>query len=186
MGSCPLFVFGGTVSEVRAEAQLENVRPIAERVVRSHGYELFDLQLRRESIGLVLRVALDFPVRRAADGSVVVEPIEHSIGIDDCQRVSQDLGTVLDVEDAIDGHYTLEVSSPGADRPLRSADDFRRFMGRPAKIVVTEAVEGQMHFDGRLVALEGDDIVLEVGKKTRRIPLARVSRAKLDVEFHSR
>jgi len=171
---------------VRAEAQIENVRRIAERVVRSHGYELFDVQLRRESIGLVLRVVIDFPVRRAEDGSVEVEPLEHSIGIDDCQRVSQDLGTVLDVEDAIEGHYTLEVSSPGADRPLRSADDYRRFMGRRAKIVVNEAVEGQMHFDGRLVALEGDDIVLEVGKKTRRIPLARVSRAKLDVEFHSR
>jgi len=171
---------------VRAEAQLESVRPIAERVVRSHGYDLFDLQLRRESIGLVLRVVIDFPARRAADGSVEVEPLEHSIGIGDCQRVSHDLGTVLDVEDAIEGHYTLEVSSPGADRPLRSPDDFRRFVGRPAKIVVAEAVEGQMHFDGRLLAVEGEDVVLECGKKTKRIPLARVSRAKLDVEFHSR
>ena len=167
----------------RAE-QLEAIRPIAERVVRSHGLELFDLQLRREAVGWVLRVVIVLPMRRDPDGHVVVETIEEGVGIDDCQRVSQDLGTVLDVEDAVDRQYVLEVSSPGMDRPLRGADDYRRFVGRLAKIVVTDAVDGQMHFEGHLRDIEGDDVVLEVGReKIKRIPLARIGRAKLGVEF---
>jgi ribosome maturation factor RimP len=168
---------------VRPDAQLEQIRPIAERVVGSYGFEVFDLQFRREPIGWVLRVVIDHPTRRAEDGAVLVEGIAESIGIDDCQKVSLDLGAVLDVAEAIDAEYTLEVSSPGADRPLRSADDFRRFAGRLAKIVVTEAVDNQMHFEGRLLGVDNDEIVLEAGRKTKRIPLSRVSRAKLDVDF---
>ena len=71
------------------------------------------------------------------------------------------------------------------DRPLRGPDDYRRFAGRVAKIVVREALDGQMHFEGRLAGLEAGDVVLEVGRrgKTVRIPLDRIARAKLDVEF---
>jgi ribosome maturation factor RimP len=169
---------------VRPEAQLEKVRPIAGRVVGSHGFDLFDLQLRREPIGWVLRVVIDHPTRFADDGAVVVDPIERSIGVEDCQRVSQDLGTVLDVEEVVEEHYTLEVSSPGIDRRLRAPNDYRRFAGRLAKVVVTEAVDGQMHFEGRLIGVDGDSVVLECGRgRTTRIPLARISRGKLAVEF---
>jgi ribosome maturation factor RimP len=182
VGSCPLFLFEGLFS-VRPDARLEQIRPMAERVAGSYGFDVFDLQFRREPIGWVLRVVIDLPTRRAEDGTVLVEAIAESIGVDDCQRVSQDLGAVLDVAEAIDTEYTLEVSSPGADRPLRSADDYRRFAGRPAKIVVREAVDNQMHFEGRLRGIEGEDVVLETGRKIKRIPLSRVSRAKLDVEF---
>lgn len=169
---------------MRPDAQLEKVRPIADRVVRSYGFDLFDLQLRREPIGWVLRVVIDYPTRFADDGTVVVDPIEYSIGIEDCQRVSQDLGTVLDVEEAVDGHYTLEVSSPGMDRPLRAPDDYRRFAGRQAKVVVTEAIDGQTHFEGRLTGVAGDAIVLEGSRgRMTRIPFVRISRAKLAVEF---
>jgi ribosome maturation factor RimP len=184
VGSCPLFSFQGLVDRVRSDVQLERIRPIAERVLRSYDLDLFDLQLRRESIGWVLRVVIDRPTRAAPDGSVVVETIAEGIGIEDCQRVSQDLGTVLDVEDAVDVAYTLEVSSPGIDRPLRDANDYRRFAGRLAKIVVSEAVDGQAHFEGRIRAVEDDAVVLESGRgKIRRIPLARIARGRLDVEF---
>lgn len=166
-----------------AEDDLRGVRPVAERVVRSYGLELFDLQLRRESAGWVLRVMIDRPAAVAPDGSIAPERYEDSITIEECQKVSHDLSAVLDVEDAVDRTYTLEVSSPGLDRPLRGADDFRRFKGRLAKIVVTEAVEGQKHFAGRIAAVDGDAVVLEEGRRVHRVPLALVSRAKLDVEF---
>lgn len=187
VGWCPLFLFGdaetGGIARVAAGDKLSRVRPIAERVVTSHGLDLFDLQMRRESIGWVLRVFIDRPPTLDAEGQVEVEPVERAIGIEECQRVSEDLGTVLDVEDAVDVEYTLEVSSPGMDRPLRGPQDYQRFRGRLAKIVVTEPVHGQSHFEGRIEALEGGDVVLRSGTKEKRIPLALVSRARLAVEF---
>lgn len=184
MGLCPLFLFWGPSTLVTTDAQPDPVRDIADRVVRSHGLELFDLQLRRESIGWVLRVTIDRPTLVDEQGVVVIERPEDAIGIAECQRVSDDLGTVLDVEDVVDVPYTLEVSSPGLDRPLREERDYRRFAGRIAKIVVREALDGQMHFEGRLHGVDGDAVVLEVGRgRVKRIPLSRVSRAKLAVEF---
>ena len=108
------------------------------------------MQLRREPVGLVLRIFIDRPTRRDEAGRVIVERPEDSIGIEECQRVSQDVSAILDVEDALDAAYTLEVSSPGLERSLRDLDDYARFAGRMAKIVVREAVDGQMHFEGRV------------------------------------
>jgi len=160
---------------------VERVRPIAERVARSRGLELFDVQFRRESVGWVLRVIIDRPA--PADGHVS-DGADERVGVEDCQRVSEDLSAILDVEDPIAHAYTLEVSSPGLDRPLRTANDFRRFRGRLAKIVVGEPVDGQKHFGGRLQGVE-DEAVLVAGEKGRvhRIPLAAITRARLEVEF---
>lgn len=167
------------------DQRLDGIRAAAERVARSFDVDIFDVQLRRESGGLVLRVVIDRPVRLDAEGRIAVEPPEESIGIEDCQRVSQDLSAVLDVEDAIDAAYTLEVSSPGLDRPLRDARDYERFAGRLAKIVVREAVDGQMHFEGRLRGVDEGAAVLEVGRRGKvvRLPLASIARGRLAVEF---
>jgi len=162
---------------------LSRVRAIAERVTRSYGLELFDLQMRREAVGWVLRVVLDRPPTKAADGSIAPERYEDSITIEECQRVSRDLSAVLDVEDAVERTYTLEVSSPGLDRSLRHEDDYRRFTGRLAKIVVNEAIDGQKHFAGRIRGVEDDAVLLEEGRRVHRVPLALVARARLDVEF---
>lgn len=169
----------------RAEL-LERVRSMAARVATSYGLEVFDVHLRREPIGWVLRVIVDRP--GSADGRA--QPVgAESVTIEDCQRVSQDLGAILDVEDealdeALRGRtYTLEVSSPGLDRPLRHEADYRRFAGRLAKIVVTEAVDGQMHFEGRLLGVEHGCVLLEQGRRTHRVPVARISRGRLEVEF---
>jgi ribosome maturation factor RimP len=145
-------------------------------VVQGSGLTIFDLELKRERAGLVLRVMLDRPwPGPEADAGVT---------LDDCQRVSQELGTMLDVEDLISGRYTLEVSSPGLDRPLRDADDYRRFAGRLAKIVMSRPVDGQTAFAGRLRGMEGDDVLFEKeGGKSVRLPLRLISRARLDVEF---
>jgi ribosome maturation factor RimP len=163
--------------------RLARLRAAAERVARSYGLEIFDVQLRRESIGLVLRVIIDRPDRG------VVEGPEDSVGIEDCQRISQDLSAVLDVEEddlgeaALSQHYTLEVSSPGLDRPLRHEADYRRFAGRLAKIVTSAPIDGQSAFSGRIVGVDRDAVVLEEGRKTHRVPLGHIKRGHLAVEF---
>ena len=144
---------------------------------------MFDVQLRRESIGTVLRVIIDRP-----DKGIVERP-EDAVGIEECQRVSHDLSALLDVEEeemgdaALAREYTLEVSSPGLDRPLRHEADYRRFAGRLAKVVSTEPIDGQSAFSGRLRGVENGEVVLEEGRRMHRVPLARVKRAQLAVEF---
>ena len=94
------------------------------------------------------------------------------------------MSTILDVEDPLPFSYTLEVSSPGLDRPLRAAADYRRFAGRLAKIVVSQPVDRQTHFEGRLGGFEDGSIVIETTPGKRQlIPLSLVTRARLEVEF---
>jgi ribosome maturation factor RimP len=183
---------GGTVT-VAAEEPRARLRAVAERVARAYGLDIFDVQMRRESNGWVVRVILDRldPGQPAPDTSPRTGSAgssEEGVGIEDCQRVSQDLSAIFDVEEEalgldLPGGYTLEVSSPGLDRPLRHAGDYRRFTGRMAKIVVSQAVGGQMHFEGRIDGLDGDTVLLTQGRRTHRIPLALVRRAHLEVEF---
>ncbi len=161
---------------------MRRLREAAERVARGYGLEIFDVRLRRESIGLVLRVTIDRPDRG------VPEKPEEAVGIEDCQRVSQDLSALLDVEeeDLVGGgldKYTLEVSSPGLDRPLRHEADYRRFAGRLAKVVTTEPVGGQSAFSGRIQGLDGGDLLLEEGRRVHRVPVSKIKRAHLAVEF---
>ena len=160
----------------------ERLRQAAGRVAASYGLEIFDVQIRRESAGWVLRVVIDRP-----DATGEGRPGGEPVGIEDCQRVSHDLSALLDVDDALtagfDRGFTLEVSSPGLDRPLRGEADYRRFVGRLAKIVTRDPVDGQSHFAGRLAGVEAGSVVLTEGRRTHRVPLALVSRARLDVEF---
>jgi ribosome maturation factor RimP len=155
---------------------LERVREIAARVAGTRGLAVDDVALRREGGQQVLRVTLDRPGPSAS--------AEESVSISDCEAVSQELGTILDVEDLFPARFTLEVSSPGLDRPLRHADDYRRFEGRLAKIVTREPINRQTAFAGRLRGLDGGDVLFESeGGKIVRLPLALISRARLEVEF---
>src|SRR6266536_355629 len=97
---------------------LSHIRAAAERVAHVHGLEVVDVVLTRESVGWVVRVTIDRPGPAGTP--------EESVGIEDCSLVSRELGTILDVEDPLDRAYTLEVTSPGLDRPLRHEADFRR------------------------------------------------------------
>jgi len=175
VGRCPLFVFLGEIVD------LERIRSIAERAARSHGLEIFEVQYRREAVGWVLRVMIDRP--GAADTQAKPGEPADSVSVDDCRLVSQDLGALLDVEDPVERAYTLEVSSPGLDRPLRGAADFERFRGRLAQVVTLEAVDGQKHFRGRLQGIDDGRLVLVEGRREHRVPLSLISRARLDVEF---
>jgi len=106
----------------------------------------------------------------------------------DCQRVSQQLSVILDVEELIPGAagYTLEVSSPGMDRPLRNSAEYERFRGRMAKISTTEPVENEKYFEGRLAGFVDGKVRLELKGKVARtveLPLEKIRKANLMVEF---
>ncbi len=158
------------------------VKAIAGRVAGDFGLEIFDVQLRRESIGWVLRVILD---RQEGNHEVAADSGHESVSLGDCQRVSRDLSAVLDADVTFDHAYTLEVSSPGLDRPLRHLNDCRRFVGRLTKVVTREAVDGVRHIAGRITAVDkdADEVVIDAGRRVHRIPWSRVLRARLDVEF---
>jgi ribosome maturation factor RimP len=155
---------------------LEQIRAIAERVTASRGLTVWEIQSRREASGHVVRVFIDRPGPAAT--------AEESVSIEDCEQVNREMSTILDVEDPLPFAYTLEVSSPGLDRPLRGEDDYRRFAGRLAKVVVREAVDNQKAFEGRLRGLDGGEVLLEgPNGRMHRLPLHLITRGKLEVEF---
>ena len=148
----------------------------------AHEVAPYDSEYAAAARDMVLRVVIDRPDTGG------VEAIEDSVGIEDCQRVSQDLSAILDVEDEfgqneLGDKYTLEVSSPGLDRPLRHEADYRRFAGRLAKVVTREPIERQSAFAGRIAGVADGAVLLEEGRKTHRVPLDKIKRANLDVEF---
>jgi ribosome maturation factor RimP len=155
---------------------IEQLRAIAERVAASRGLEIWDIQSRREATGHVVRVFIDRPGPAAT--------AEESVSIEDCEQVNREISTILDVEDPLPFSYTLEVSSPGLDRPLREVADYRRFTGRLAKVVVSEPVDNQKAFEGRLRGVEQDEVLLEAPNgRMHRLPVRLITRGRLDVEF---
>jgi ribosome maturation factor RimP len=169
---------------------LEKIREAAERVARSEGLEVVDVEWKvgRDRF---LRVYIDRPwpppEQPGADGSeaqqspVAVGGISHR----ECEAVSQQLSVILDVEELIPGgaRYTLEVSSPGLDRKLLRESDYRRFAGRLARITLNEPVEGQKFFEGRLAGLAEGNVQLAIKDRTVALPLGLVNKANLVVEF---
>lgn len=154
---------------------LEHVRGIAERVTASQGLELVDCEFRGGGKARMLRLYIDKP------GGVTHE---------DCASVSREVGTILDVEDAVPGSYTLEVSSPGLDRKLMKASDYERFTGSRVKVTTREPIEGNRSFEGRLRGLAGGKVKLErLGSKKQpaagevEIELGNIEKAHLVPEF---
>ena len=155
---------------------VEKVRAIASRVAVSYGLEIFDVQFRREAPGMVLRVRIDRPGSKAT--------AEDSVTVDECAKVSRDLSAIFDVDDVVPTAYVLEVSSPGLDRPLTSADDYTRFAGRRAKLVMREKIDGQGYFKGQLGGMEDGHVLIEgEDRRTHRVPLDLITRANLEVDF---
>ncbi|HZP22470.1 MAG TPA: ribosome maturation factor RimP [Terriglobales bacterium] len=133
-------------------AGVDKIREIAERVARSSGLELVDLELHGGGKARMLRIYIDKP------GGVTHE---------DCANFSREAGTIFDVEDAVPGgSYTLEVSSPGLDRRLSTADDFERFVGSLVKVMTRDPINGNRHFEGRLRAFQDTRLWIELtGRK---------------------
>ncbi len=141
---------------------------LLEPVVTGLGYELVEIEYQPNPKHGVLRIFIDQP-----DG----------IQLDDCQEVSNQVSALLDVEDPIPGHYNLEVSSPGLDRPLNKVEDFERFTGEMVKIKTGMAIDGQRNFKGLLRGIEGDDITIEFDGKQVSLPLASIEKARLVPDF---
>jgi ribosome maturation factor RimP len=174
---------------------LEKIRGAAERVARSEGLEIFDVEWK---IGKqrFLRVYIDRvppPVQDTAaetvgenSGEAEIDPY-GSISHSDCERVSQQLSVILDVEGLIEGPgYVLEVSSPGLDRPLRKPADFDRFRGKLATITTSEPIGDQSYFEGRLAGIADGRVRMEVKSKNARVvevPLESIRKANLVVEW---
>jgi ribosome maturation factor RimP len=189
VGACPLFLFRD-LKPAQMQDVIGQLRAIASRVAGSHGFDIFDVQYRREGPGMVLRVQIDRPWNaRSDEHAAPLAMAEEGVSVEDCANVSRDLSAVLDVEDIVPAAYILEVSSPGLDRPLRQAVDYRRFAGRRAKIVMREAIEGQMFFKGRLGGTETDArdgavvLITTDDGRTHRVPVGVITRANLEVEF---
>lgn len=130
--------------------------------------ELVEIQFRRESPGWVLRLIIDS---------------ENGITVDDCARVSREVGNLLEVENLIDHAYHLEVSSPGLDRPLRSIDDFRRFQGRMAMVTSSEPVSGRQLTVGRIDRVDNGAVFLTTDSGTVEIAMEKIAKARLEIEF---
>jgi ribosome maturation factor RimP len=160
---------GGSGIGQRPVAVVERVRSLAQPILTDRGMELVDVEFRRESRGWILRLYVD----RAG-----------GVTVDDCQRVSEELGDHLDVEDLIDHPYSLEVSSPGLDRPLTRESDFVAFAGKAARITTHEAIGGQRNFRGRLAGLVAGAVLLDLPDGRRvRIPRTFIAKARLEVEL---
>ncbi len=149
-------------------ADVESIRGMAERVTASEGLTLVDVELRGGRANPLLRIYIDKP-----------QGVSHG----DCERVSEQMSAMLDVEDPFPGKYTLEVSSPGLDRKLVKASDFQYFAGRRARLVLRAPVDNQTVLEGRLAGLESGRVRLDLGEGViRELELPNISKAKLVVE----
>jgi ribosome maturation factor RimP len=150
---------------------VEAVKAVAERVAAGRGFELVDVELKRQPGGALVRLYVDK---------------SGGIGLDDLQSVSEEVSAILDVEDPIASTYTLEVSSPGLDRPLKNEADYVRFVGKLARLSSYEPLEGRRHWTGRLLAVKDGVVEIALEKEGGlkcRIPFAKISHGRLEVEF---
>ena len=170
----------------RSTSQLEKLFAVAQPVCFAAGYELVDVRLVMEPVGWVLRVFIDH---------LVQGPGVLAVSLADCERISRELGVVLDVEDPIPQAYSLEVSSPGIDRPLRTAAHFRRFLGDTARVTLSRGLpvpggENRRNYKGTIVAVDPPEagaeaaevaafVVIDVDGTPHRLPIDDVETARL-------
>ncbi len=135
--------------------------------VQALGLELLGVEYLPSPGGALLRLYIDIPQDAVGDAEA-----PRMVGIEDCESVSREVSAQLDVEDPISSHYTLEVSSPGVDRPLFTPAQFARFLGEQVKIVLMLPQDGRRRLQGRIVAVEGERIDIEVDAKPEPQPVS--------------
>lgn len=140
--------------------------------VASLGLELLGIEYLPAPGGATLRLYIDVPI----DGPAAAE---RAVGIEDCEAVSREVSARLDVEDPISGNYTLEVSSPGVDRPLFEAAHFARFAGEQAKVGLKLPQDGRRRLTGRIVAVEGDSVTFQVDGQPITVAVDNIEKARL-------
>jgi len=148
---------------------LDRVRVIAEPILSNEGMELVEIEYRRESKGWVLRLYIDN---------------ERGVTLDDCTRISQEIGRNLDVEDFISNAYTLEVSSPGLARPLKKEKDFMKYRNHVIRVKTFDPIGKRRQFKGKLLGLSENRIEIEIDRDTFQIPLSNVAKANLEIDWN--
>ncbi|WP_336772240.1 ribosome maturation factor RimP [Paenibacillus sp. MMO-58] len=136
--------------------------------LNSNGFELVDIEYVKEGSNYFLRVFVDK---------------EGGIDIDECGRISEFLSEELDKNDPVSDAYFLEVSSPGAERPLKKPEDVRKAVGKHVYITTYEPIDGSKEFEGQLTSFDGEQATVKIGKKEHVIPYVKVASARLAIVF---
>jgi ribosome maturation factor RimP len=164
------------MTSIVQDSVVERARRLLEPVLERDGYELVEVEWQREGAAWVLRLFIDRP---------------QGVGIDDCQAVSRTVEVILDVEDFIEPAYSLEVSSPGVDRPLRKPSDFERFSGQRAKVKAYGPVQSaagapaRKGWTGILRGFRDGGVEIDVDGTLHRIPLDRIAKANLEYDIEA-
>ena len=151
-------------SRINEQNIVMQIKSLAEPVCDSEGLELIHVEFQREAAGRILRLYLDKP---------------GGINLDDCADVSRQMGDLLDVNLADIGPYSLEVTSPGPQRPLAKQEDFEKLKGNRIKIKTSRPLNGQKNFTGVLLGISGEQVKLQIDDQIVAIPYRDISRARL-------
>ena len=143
----------------------KDIETLISPLIEQEGGEIVDLQWRREGHQWILRLFLDKP---------------NGITLDDCAYFSDRVGAFLDEKDAIEQSYVLEISSPGLDRVIKKDKDFERFAGKPVKVRIKIAENGQRRFSGTLKGLNGDKVAVQVGADAKEFARQNIDEIRLD------
>ncbi len=147
---------------------LESVKRIAEPVVTAEGMDLVEAEYGNERGGLTLRLYIDK---------------EGGVTLDDCSNISGQVGQLIELNDLIMHPYTLEVSSPGLNRPLKKEEDFVKYEGKLVRLKVRNPVDGRKNFRGRLLGYEQGTVTIDVGDEIVSLPFNEIRKANLVYEF---
>ena len=150
------------------EGLLPRLEELARRAAEPVGVDIAWVELKGEGQSCFFRVFIES---------------DSGVGLEDCEQVSQRLGVLLEVEDPIESSYTLEVSTPGLDRPLWTKRDYQRFAGRLARISTQQRIQERNRFRGRIAGVVDDDVLLEDSADKWRIPFSFIESGKLEVEM---
>jgi ribosome maturation factor RimP len=150
------------------EAITQRIMGLVEPIVREELLELVDVEFHASGKRWLLRIYIDK---------------EGGVTIGDCERVSREVERTLDVEEAIDHPYTLEVSSPGLTRSLKKKADFERYTGKTAKIITSSPVEGRNDFSGQIGRVTDEDVEIWENMGIQRIPFCAIKKAHLELDF---
>ena len=170
LGESPFFlpISGIFFVSIVENSLIESVKPVIEKKLASMGLELYELKCVKAGSRLIVRIYID------KDGSVTV---------DDCEKVSNEISILLDVENFSQNSYTLEVSSPGIDRPLTTEKDFRRAVGNTVKLNLKRSEKKNKTVLGRLVTCSNGNINIEMVKGMQTIPLSDINSGKIEIKF---
>lgn len=153
---------------INLSAQRDKLEEMLRPGIEALGFDLWGIEYQSHAKRSMLRIYID---------------AEVGISVDDCAKVSHQVSGVLDVEDPITGEYTLEVSSPGMDRPLYRLEQYAEYIGSDINIRLRIAFEGRRKFQGRLVAIEGDEVVIQLDGHEYLLPFEQIDRAQVVPSF---